>query len=146
MKKLLILLTLLFGVTLGFSANINEAKTDIYFGNGVFDDEEDSKYNRDRLEKFILKNIYNNNLEKFKTLHYTKREDIDERNKDAIILLSFNWDKGTMDNLYEMFLQLKQTGQLDEEIKFFEVSYELLKAYTTKKLPEKLQKNNLKRC
>ena len=37
-------------------------------------------------------------------------------------------------------MQLKQTGQLNAELKFFEVAYEFIKDFSTKKLPKKLQK------
>jgi hypothetical protein len=64
---------------------------------------------------------------------------MDDLNKDATILISFNWDSGSVKNVYEMYVQLKNSGQIDSELKFFEFAYEILKEWSVKKLPKKAQ-------
>jgi len=66
MKKIILLLLLL---TAFIRAEINECVTDIYFGNGVWNDYRGANNGRKALEKKILQKIYNGDYEAFKKHH-----------------------------------------------------------------------------
>ena len=122
MKKIILLL---FILTAFLRAEINECITDIYFGNGVWNDYSGASQGRDRLEGVILRDIYHRNILDFKKHHYNDRGD-DEFNRN-ILLLSFNWTGSSPNTLYddsnnltpkvidliETFYQLKDNNQLE---------------------------------
>ncbi len=113
-------------------AEFNECITDIYFGNGVWNDYSSASDNRDALERQIISRIYHGDHSAFKSHHYTDREDPD-LNKN-IVLLAFNWTgsspsddlsfKSKVEDLIETFYQLKDNDQLEgyglyESLKFW---------------------------
>ncbi|MCH9813495.1 MAG: hypothetical protein K0U47_06070 [Epsilonproteobacteria bacterium] len=109
MKKII----LLFLFSWIFALNLI-AGTDIYFGNGVWNDKKGARIGMARLEKIVKKKILENNPELI--AKYTP------------ITLSFNWT-GTgpgdslsietkMQDVIETFYQLKDSGQLDESSLF----------------------------
>ena len=111
-----ILISSLFFTLLG-ADNINECKTDIYFGNGVWnkqfvsDCEEDSAANcsQDTLNDLIESEIIKN--------------DPKLKAKYGEVKLQYNWSYGDMMDLLETFYQLKETGQIGEEHFFTFVNY-----------------------
>ncbi|WP_456392521.1 hypothetical protein [Nitratifractor sp.] len=131
MKK--ILFFVIFGWSALFGA-YNECVTDIYFGNGVWNDIDGANYNRDTLERKIIKFIYNGDHNAFKAHHFTDRGD-PNLNKN-IVLLAFNWTgsspneslsfKSKIIDLIETFYQLKDNNQLEGYS-----LYDMLKAWLT---------------
>jgi len=80
-------------------AEVDERKTDIYFGNGVWNDSDQAKSGRDRLNGAIKRNIIKNNpflQEKY-----------------GAVKLQYNWSQGKMTDVLETFYQLKNAGQLN---------------------------------
>ncbi len=95
-----ILALLLFFTTL-YAENINECKTDIYFGNGVWNGVDDTKKSIKKLQEFIDEKIIKNDL-KLKA-------------KYGGVKLQYNWSHGSMIDVLETFYQLKEAGQISEE-------------------------------
>jgi len=106
MKKFILLMTLL---TVTLSAK--PCMTDIYFGNGVWNDRRDAIDNMDALKKFML---YQANVR----LNPNK-ETVDYQFKYA-----HNPSHGLIDDLIETFWQLKESGQISEG--FFSTVYAAL--------------------
>ncbi len=104
MKKLIIYLTILLGITLSLNA-----KTDIYFGNGVWNDKAGAEAGKIKLEEKLLKYFKNN-------------PSIDIQ-KYLPIGLSFNWTGASSDgqlsitsqatDLLETIFQLRDSGPID---------------------------------
>lgn len=105
MKKLFMLLILL--VTTVF-ANIDEYKTDIYFGNGVWNSPESAEDSRYHLQEKIKQEII--------------KDDEKLAKKYGKVYLSYNWEQGAMADLLETYYQLKEAGQVNE-LHFFAVVY-----------------------
>jgi len=109
-----ILALFLFSTTL--YSNIDECKTDIYFGNGVWnkvftnDCEEDSAANcsQDVLNDLVQSEIIKN--------------DPKLQAKYGEVKLQYNWGQGTMTDILETFYQLKEAGQVDD-LDFFYTVY-----------------------
>ena len=94
MKKILFILI----VTIA-SLNAKPCITDIYFGNGVWNDREDAIDNRHYLKKFML----------YKTI---TRLDPSKNKKDYRFRYIHNPSHGVIDDLIETFWQLYQSGQI----------------------------------
>ncbi len=106
MKKIIILFTILVSLFTGLQAG-----TDIYFGNGVWNDKRGANYGKDALARLIKKDVLKNKPELI--AKYTP------------IKLSFNWtgasSTGDIDKMFdvvETFYQLRDSGQLDESTLF----------------------------
>jgi len=118
MKKIVFLCLVLVSFV---SAEFNECITDIYFGNGVWNDYAGANRGREALERRILSIIYHGNRNAFRSHHFTDRGD-PVLNKN-IVLLAFNWTgsspdedlsfKSRIEDLIETFYQLKDNGQLE---------------------------------
>lgn len=131
MKKTILFL-LIFASFL--KAEINERVTDIYFGNGVWNDYFEAIDSMEDLQEEILRDIYNKDVDKFKINHYSDRGS--EQLNRNIILLSFNWtgsskydyltDDSRIIDLIETFYQLKDNNQMEGHS-----LYEVLKAWLT---------------
>jgi hypothetical protein len=87
------------------AGDINECKTDIWFGNGVWNDRNDAEENRDELEILVLDAIYQDNQNKMYQKHDFK--------------LAYNWGQGAMTDVLETYYQLKQMGQVSDSTGFF---------------------------
>ena len=115
--------------------NINECKTDIYYGNGVWNSSEDAKKSRRALEKRIVNKeiIKNDPLLKAK---YGK------------VKLAYNWGQGRLFDVLETYYQLREAGQLDG-VGFYAAIAVLtmyrpditISAYATQKLMEPFTKD-----
>jgi len=122
MKKIFFILILSIVFVCG--KEVNEQITDIYFGNGVWNDIESAKNGRNELSRKILWLVYNGDKEEFKKHHYSKRDN--PENNENIVLLQYNWTGissgpgpynldeyfGYFWDLVEMFDQLKREGQI----------------------------------
>ena len=112
--KLLIVLLTLF-VTLS-AENIDECKTDIYFGNGVWNTRTQAKESGNRLQKIIKREIIKN--------------DLNLKAKYGEVKLQYNWGQGNMLDVLETYYQLREAGQV-EDYQFFAVIYALTGANST---------------
>ncbi len=130
----LILTISLFMITL--SANtINECKTDIYYGNGVWNSIFDAKDSMDALTKEII-------------IPYITKNDPKLQAKYGEVKLQYNWGQDAMTDVLETFYQLKEAGQVSD-LDFFRVVFVLtrgnlsltLSASAAKTLYEPLNKN-----
>lgn len=90
------LLALLLFFTTLYAENINECKTDIYFGNGVWNSEEEATDSKRELQYIIDNNP-------------------DLQSKYGEIKLQYNWSHGRMIDVLETFYQLKEAGQISEK-------------------------------
>ena len=101
MKKTLILIvtSIIFSLSL-HGVDINECKTDIYYGNGAWNEYENAEKNRLELEEEIIIPIIIHNSQLLKA-KYGKTK------------LAYNWRQGYMLDVFEVYYQLKQAGQLD---------------------------------
>ncbi len=109
MKKLLLLFILLSSTL--FANIVNEDKTDIYFGNGVWNSPEQGEKSRMYLEEHIVqREIIKNNPKLAK--------------KYGKVKLAYNWGQGRMTDALETFYQLKEAGQVND-LEFFGVIYAL---------------------
>ncbi|MBL1243277.1 MAG: hypothetical protein COA39_002590 [Sulfurimonas sp.] len=103
--KLTVLISLFFGTL--YAQNINECKTDIYFGNGVWNSAKGTEASiRELHEKIINPFIIKNDL-KLKA-------------KYGQIKLQYNWGQGAMLDVLETYYQLKEAGQVSD-YQFFAV-------------------------
>lgn len=101
MKNIFIFVILLFSFSVFSNAqDINECKTDIYYGNGVWNSSEDAKKSQKKLyERIVIPQIIKGNpLLKVK---YGKTK------------LAYNWGQGTLLDVLETYYQLRESGQLD---------------------------------
>lgn len=120
--KLLIVLLTLF-VTLS-AQNINECKTDIYFGNGVWNSKDQAKDSIIELQYIINKEII--------------KDDPKLKAKYGGVKLQYNWSYGEMIDLLETFYQLKEAGQIGEKT-FFTLVDELMAKQVSDITNENLQ-------
>ncbi len=122
MRNLLILcLTTIFILTSSLSANvINESKTDIYFGNGIWNlqftktkckKQDAAECSQRYLDRLLSKEIIKNNPKL--QIRYGK------------VKLAYNQTKGKFPDLLETFYQLKVAGQIGERT-FFATVDELM--------------------
>ncbi len=119
MKKILILILTIIGFTFFlYGANINECKTDIYFGNGVWNTPEDAENSRKVLENFVIKKEIIKN-------------DPMLASKYGKVKLAYNWSADKNYDLVETFYQLRQAGQLSQWL-----FYQLLDALETRTLSD----------
>ncbi len=106
MKKLALTFLVLVGVA--HANSIDESRTDIYFGNGVWNSAKDAEDNRKALEIKINKHIIKNNPK------------LKRRYGD--VKLAYNWNRGYANDLLEAYVQLRDSGQINAGIThFFEI-------------------------
>lgn len=101
MKHLFKLILALFLFSTTLYSNVDECKTDIYFGNGVWNSRAEAKISRDELQIEINKNII--------------KGDLKLKAKYGKVELQYNWSHGRMIDVLETFYQLKEAGQITEE-------------------------------
>jgi len=94
-----ILALFLFSTTL--YSNIDECKTDIYFGNGVWNSSSEAKKSVKELQNIIDTRII--------------KGDPKLQAKYGEVELQYNWSHGKMIDVLETFYQLKEAGQISEE-------------------------------
>ena len=112
--KLTVIISLFFGTL--YAQNINECKTDIYFGNGVWNSAKETKKSIDKLQYIIDTEVVNN--------------DPKLKAKYGQIKLQYNWGQGTMLDVLETYYQLKEAGQVSD-YQFFAVIALLTKGNPT---------------
>jgi len=101
MKKILILVSIVISFSLfSHAENINECKTDIYYGNGVWNTSDNAKDSREKLENRIVK---------LKII----KGDPTLKTKYGKVKLAYNWGQGTLLDVLETYYQLREAGQLD---------------------------------
>ena len=100
MKKILIFITIFWGFSVYANASINECKTDIYYGNGVWNEPEDAEKSRKELEDEIV------------IPHIIKGDSL-LKAKYGKVKLAYNWGQGTLLDVLETYYQLREAGQLD---------------------------------
>ncbi|PHQ56669.1 MAG: hypothetical protein COA30_03805 [Sulfurimonas sp.] len=100
--KLTLVLSLFFGTL--YAQNINECKTDIYFGNGVWNSRDDAKKSIIQLQYIIDTEVIKN--------------DPKLQAKYGQIKLQYNTNYGGMIDILETFYQLKEAGQIGEALFF----------------------------
>ena len=101
-KLLLIVLLLISSLLLAQTEKIDECKTDIYFGNGVWNSKKDAEHGRAKLQTYIIDREIIKNDPKL-------------RLKYGEVKLQYNWSHGGMLDVLETFYQLKEAGQISEE-------------------------------
>jgi hypothetical protein len=102
MKKLLFILSLMIGsLLLAQTEKIDECKTDIYFGNGVWNSEQEAIKSAVKLQEIIDREIIKN--------------DSKLKAKYGKIKYQYNYGISDMIDLLETFYQLKEAGQIKEE-------------------------------
>lgn len=112
MKNLLFVITLFISsLLLAQTENINECKTDIYFGNGVWNSSEEARNGQKELEIKVINKIINGDLKL--------------QAKYGEVKLQYNTSYGSMIDILETFYQLKESGQIGEEL-FFSFVDELM--------------------
>ncbi len=110
MKKLILAFLVLVGVA--HANGIDESRTDIYFGNGIWNSRVDAEKNRVKLEKLINKHFIKNNPKLQRRYGDTK--------------LAYNWNLGVGMDLIEAYIQLKKSGQFEGSgWNFFKIIYQL---------------------
>ncbi|MDR1285846.1 MAG: cadherin domain-containing protein [Campylobacteraceae bacterium] len=92
MKKIVLLL--IFLISLIFSQEINEFKTDIYLVNTIFQTEGEAYASRDILRDTIMQDLYDNSRSKM--------------DKEVNVKLAFNKDYGFTDDVSELVMQLNE--------------------------------------
>ncbi len=97
MKKILMIVVLV-GLLL-HAENIDECKTDIYYGNGVWNSTEDAKESARILKSLISKEVVKS--DPLLVIKYGK------------VKLSYNWEQGASTDVLEVYYQLREAGQLD---------------------------------
>ena len=136
MKKLSIFAYAIIVLSLfSYAENINECKTDIYYGNGVWNEYEDADDSRDKLEKRIIE------LEIIDGDPFLKA-------KYGKVKLAYNWGQGRLLDVLETYYQLREAGQLDG-VGFYTAIAVLtiyrpditISAYATQKLMEPFTKD-----
>lgn len=135
MKNILTLIVIFLGLYFpSYAENINECKTDIYYGNGVWNEPEDAEESKDILQGVIDREI----IQYYKPL----------QNKYGQVKLVYNWGQGTILDVLETYYQLREAGQLDG-VGFYtaiatltvKLPYVTLPAIATQKLMEPFTKN-----
>ncbi len=100
MKNILKIILIFVNFSLFSNAeNINECKTDIYYGNGVWNEYEDAEKSKDRLQGVIEREII--------------RYELPLQKKYGKLKLAYNWGQGTLLDVLETYYQLREAGQLD---------------------------------
>jgi len=84
------------------SLEAKPCETDIYFGNGVWNTQKQGEEGRDELKRFMQDRAI------------TPLSIEDEKNKLYEFKHAYNYSEGTNIDLIETFLQLKESGQIDE--------------------------------
>lgn len=116
MKKIVVILSVLVGVVFANFYEVNEVKTDIYFGNGIwnsqFSDTDCAKNDAAECSKKMLNRVVEDNITK-NDPKLTKRY--------GEVKLSYNWSQGRMMDLLESYYQLKKSGQVGFGKGFFQV-------------------------
>ena len=87
-----------------YASFIDERKTDIYFGNGVWNDIDQAGDGQDALNGVIQRDIIN--YDQVLQANYSE------------VKLQYNWGQGPMDDILETYYQLKEAGQING-IEFF---------------------------
>ncbi|MFT7824325.1 MAG: hypothetical protein ABXS92_06130 [Sulfurimonas sp.] len=101
MKNLVLCVFIMMGVlSFTYAENINECKTDIYFGNGVWNEYEDAAKSQLRLQKRIIDIEIVNGEPLLKA-------------KYGNVKLAYNWGQGHVLDVLEVYFQLRESGQLD---------------------------------
>ncbi len=103
-------------LTVTLFAAIDEYKTDIYFGNGVFNTSQQAEISRKKLQDIINKEIIKN--------------DPKLKKKYGEVKLAYNWGEGKMNDVLETYYQLKAAGQVNN-LEFFTVVYALTRGTLT---------------
>ncbi|DAB30570.1 MAG TPA: hypothetical protein CFH84_03330 [Sulfurimonas sp. UBA12504] len=112
MKNIIIFILIFFNfIVLAQAETINECKTDIYYGNGVWNQPDDAEDGRIELQYLI-----DNNPEL--------------QAKYGEVKLQYNWGQGNMLDVLETYYQLREAGQV-EDYQFFAVIYALTGANST---------------
>ena len=112
MKRVIVIFITLVSLTISvFAFSFNECKTDIYFGNGVWNTSKLAQSSVGILNGVIKREII--------------KGDPALRAKYGEVKLQYNWSFGKMLDLVETFYQLKEAGQLSEWA-FFALTDELL--------------------
>jgi hypothetical protein len=136
MKKILIFIAISMSLSLSaYAENVNECKTDIYYGNGVWNEPESAAASQLKLQTYVIEPeiIKNNPLLQVK---YGQTK------------LAYNWGQGTLLDVLETYYQLKEAGQM-EGIGFYTAIVALtvklpnitLSAVATQKLMEPFTKD-----
>ncbi|WP_345992164.1 hypothetical protein [Sulfurimonas sp. HSL-1716] len=121
MKKLLFILSLMISsLLLAQTQKINECKTDIYFGNGVWN----KQYSRDDCDKDSAAECSVRELNDLINKEIIK-DDPKLKANYGEVKLQYNWSYGKMIDLLETFYQLKEAGQISEK-SFFILVDELM--------------------
>ena len=91
-----------------YAENIDECKTDIYFGNGVWN----KQYSNDNCKKDSAAECsvryFNRLIEK----EIIKKNPVLQA-KYGNVKLAYNWGQGTMQDVLETYYQLKEAGQVN---------------------------------
>jgi len=111
MKKVLIFIMIFMGLSFSYAENINECKTDIYYGNGVWNEYENADDSRKKLEVRIVK-LEIVDGDSFLQTKYGETK------------LAYNWGQGTMLDLLETYYQLREAGQVSD-LGFFQTIWVL---------------------
>jgi len=116
MKKLL----LIFGLVLGlsnslFALSVNECKTDIYFGNGVWN----KQFSRSNCNKDSAAECSQKELTQIIQREIIKNNPLLQA-KYGTVKLQYNWGEGYMPDVLETYYQLKKEGQVND-LEFFMV-------------------------
>jgi hypothetical protein len=106
MRHILFLIAFIGLFTLSNAQMINECKTDIYYGNGVWNEYEDAYDSNRKLYDVVKLEIVNGNSKL--------------QAKYANVKLAYNWGQGYMLDVLETYYQLREAGQL-EGIGYFTV-------------------------
>jgi hypothetical protein len=118
MKKFILAISVIVGFSVIANAlPINECKTDIYFGNGVWNSPEDAEKSQNILQKIINREII--------------KGDPALQAKYGEVKLQYNWSADKNYDLAETFYQLKEAGQLSRWM-----FYQLLDALETRTLSD----------
>lgn len=99
MKKILLFITSIGLLTLLHAQPINECKTDVYYGNGVWNEYKDADDSR-----YELENVINDEVILSDTLLQSKYGEVK---------LAYNWGQGHMLDVLEVYYQLREAGQLE---------------------------------
>ena len=109
MKNILLIINLLVYVSLfSYAGNIDECKTDIYFGNGVWN----KQYSNDNCKKDSAAECSVRYLDRLIEKEIIKKNPI-LQTKYGNVKLAYNWGQGTMQDVLETYNQLKEAGQLE---------------------------------
>ena len=101
MKNILIYTIIFIGFSLwAYSEDINECKTDIYYGNGVWNEPEEAAVSQLKLQTYVIESEIINGDSLLQA-------------KYGEVKLAYNTSFGKLGDVLEVYYQLKQAGQLD---------------------------------